>query len=260
MRILQITDCHVLPNGGPKVYGADTFRALQRVLTAALALDEPPDLIIATGDLSEDGSPDSYRRLRDAFLGAGLPVYVIPGNHDSSQQMDRCLIGAAVRMEAYVDIVPWRMVFLDSTVAGAAHGYLDDRELRRLDALLSEAPERPSVVAVHHSPIRPCPSSGCHLKNDFELIAVLDSHPNARVVLAGHSHQQLERQARYAALLTTPATSAECRHAQRGAPVDHEDFWASHEFDAARHAFRMLTLRSDGNVDTRIHWVVGDDE
>ena len=138
-------------------------------------------------------------------------------------------------MEPYVDIVPWRFVFLDSSVAGAAHGYLEDRELR------------------------PCPSTGCHLKNDDELIAVLDAHPNARIVLAGHAHQELERRGRYAALLTTPATSAQCRHAQRGVPVDHEDFWASHEFDADRHAFRMLTLRSNGEVDTTIHWASGDD-
>jgi 3',5'-cyclic AMP phosphodiesterase CpdA len=193
MRVLHITDCHVLPESGAKVYGVDTFRALQRVLTAALTLRNPPDLILATGDLSEDGSAGSYRRLRDALVGTGLPVYAIPGNHDSSQQMQRC------------------------------------------------------------------PSTGCHLKNDDELIAVLDSHPNARIVLAGHSHQELERRGRYAALLTTPATSAQCRHAQRGDPVDHEDFWASHEFDADKHAFRMLTLRSNGRVDTRIRWVSGDD-
>jgi Icc protein len=255
MRILQVTDCHLLPEVGAKIYGGDTFRSLNLVLRFALTMAEPPELIVATGDLSEDGSQRSYQRLRDVFLDAGLPVYVIAGNHDSVQEMRRSLIGGAIAMEPYLDVGSWRIVFLDSKVPGEPYGYLEDRELVRLEEMLSEDPKRPAIICLHHSPTRPCPSTGCHLQNDDELIKVLDSHANGRVVLAGHSHLELERRIRHASLLTTPATSSQCVHAQLGEPVDHEDFWASHEFDATWHGFRILTLHRDGQFDANVHWV-----
>src|SRR5215510_3999658 len=228
MRIFQITDCHLLPEVGARIYGADTFRSLGNVLQSALALPERPDLVVATGDLSEDGSDASYQRLRQLLLDAGLPVYVLAGNHDSVDAMRRSLIGGAIRVEPWLDVGAWRLVFLDSKVAGEPYGYLEKAELRRLDETLSADSDRPAVVCLHHSPIRPCPSTGCHLENDDEFIAVLDLHSNARAVLAGHSHVELERRIQHAILLTTPATSSQCVHAQSGEPVDHEDFWSSH--------------------------------
>ena len=256
MRVLQVTDCHVLSDIGAEIYGTDTYRSLGLVLASALALAEPPELILATGDLSEDGSEGSYRRLRDVLLSTGLPVYVIAGNHDSVRTMRHSLIGGAIAMEPHLDVGAWRILFLDSKVRGEPYGYLEDGELVRLEESLSEDPKRPVMVCLHHSPIRPCPTTGCHLKNDEELISVLDSHPNGRAVLAGHSHVELERRIRHATLLTTPATSSQCVHAQRGEAVDHEDFWASHEFDASRHGFRMITLHADGRFEVKVHWVL----
>jgi Icc protein len=258
MRIVQITDCHLLPEVGARVYGADTFRSLNRVLQSVLALAERPDLIVATGDLSEDGSDRSYQRLRQILVDAGLPVYVIAGNHDSVEVMRRSLIGGAIRMEPCMDVGAWRIVFVDSKVAGEPHGYLEKAELRRLGETLSADSERPAIVCLHHSPIRPCPSPSCRLKNDDELIAVLDLHANARAVLAGHSHLELERRIQHATLLTTPATSSQCVHAQAGEQVDHEDFWSSHRFDASRHGFRMLSLHADGRFESTVHWASHD--
>ena len=258
MRMLQITDCHLLPEAGGKIYGADTYRSLSSVLQSALALPERPDLIVATGDLSEDGSDDSYRRLRQLLLDVGLPAYVIAGNHDSVEAMRRSLIGGPIRMEPCVDLDGWRVVFLDSKVVGEPYGYLEKAELHRLAETLSADSERPAIVCLHHSPIRPCPSTGCHLKNDDELIAVLDLHANARAVLAGHSHLALERRIQHATLLTTPATSSRCVHAQTGESVDHEDFWSSHRFDASWHGFRMLSLHGDGRFESSVHWALRD--
>lgn len=255
MRILQVTDCHLLSDVGAEIHGADTFWSLELVLESALSLAEPPELIVATGDLSEKGCEGSYRRLREVFLDAGLPVYVIAGNHDSVQAMRRCLVGGAIAMVPYLDVERWRIVFLDSIIPGMPHGYLEHSELVRLEEMLSEDPKRPAIICLHHSPTRPCPSTGCHLKNDDELVGVLDNHPNGRAVLAGHSHLVLERRIRHAALLTTPATSSQCVHPKAGEGIDYEDFGASHEFDPSRHGFRMLTLHRDGRFDTHVHWV-----
>ena len=255
MRVLQITDCHLLSRTDARVYGTDTYRSLNLVLDAAFGLDEPPELVLATGDLSEDGSPGSYQRLRELLLESGVPTYVVAGNHDSVQGMKRFLVGGPISMEPQIDVGSWRAIFLSSKVEGEPFGYLDDAELLRLTQTLAEERDRPAVVCVHHSAIPPCPSTGCLLRNNEAFLAVIEAHHNARVVLAGHAHLELSQQSRTATLLTTPATSSQCAHAQLGAPVDHEDFWASHEFDPRQHGFRMLTLHEDGSFDTQVHWV-----
>lgn len=255
MRIAQVTDCHIVAEAGRRIYGADTFESLRAVLNEALALEQPPELIVATGDLSEDGSEGSYRRLRQLFVESTLPVYVIPGNHDSVTGIADFLIGGVVRTERMVDIGSWRIVFLNSKVEGEAYGYLKESELAALSGALSEDARRPTAICLHHSPTKPCPSSECHLRNEDVFIELLNRHDNARVVLAGHSHMELKRQVGHATLLTTPATSSQCRHAQAGQAVDHEGFSASHRFDPSIHAFRMLTLRSNGEFDTEVCWV-----
>src|SRR5882724_3280896 len=93
VRALQITDLHLLSEVGATIYGTDSFESLRAVLERALGLPAPPEIIVATGDLSEDGSAASYRRLRGLLLETGLPVHVLPGNHDSVIEMKRALIG-----------------------------------------------------------------------------------------------------------------------------------------------------------------------
>lgn len=254
-RLLQVTDCHLVSEAGREIYGVDPYRALQSVLRAALASAEPPELVVATGDLSEDGSEGSYRRLRALFLEAALPVYVIAGNHDSADAMRRLLPGGPIEWARCVDLPAWRLVLLDSTVPGEPHGYLSAAELDYLAGVLAQDPARPVVICLHHSPTRPCPHSGCHLRNDDELEALLDAHANARVVLSGHSHLELERRGRHTTFLTTPASCAQCSHAQPGEPVDHEDFGASHAYDARRQGCRLVTLHDDGRFEAEVRWL-----
>jgi hypothetical protein len=84
------------------------------------------------------------------------------------------------------------------------------------------------------------------------------SRTNARGVICGHGHLELERTAEHVKLFTTPSTCSQAWHAQLGDAVDHEQFWASHKFDPGRHSFRMLTLLPGGEIESTVHWVPGD--
>ena len=96
-KLMAVSDLHYLE---PSLYrGSDYFlRALRRgdgkatqygeELMAALyrtVLSERPDALIVTGDLAFNGEQLSHRALAEWFASveeAGIPVWVIPGNHD----------------------------------------------------------------------------------------------------------------------------------------------------------------------------------
>ena len=244
-----------MPEAGAEIYGADPFESLRRVLEAASRMREPPERVIATGDLAEDASPRSYERLRELLLATGLPTHVIPGNHDSLAGMRSSLVGGAIEMGHVVDLADWRLVLLDSQIAGRSEGRLARDQLQLLERSLRETPSRPALVALHHSPTRPCPYPGCHLENEADFLRRLAAHDNARVVIAGHSHTPIERCEQGVALLTTPSTCSQGWHAQAGESEDPDDFWACHRMDGSRHGFRMLSLAADGSFESELHWL-----
>lgn len=253
MRILQISDPHMVPGEGECIYGVDPWRSLERVL--AQAMDNAPELVLVTGDLAEGGDGPSYRRLGGLLRTLGLPVLVLPGNHDLPEPLAAELCDDRVTCPRTHDLGAWRLVLLDSRVPGASHGEVSTEERSRLEALLDTAADRFVLVALHHTPISPCPSLGCRLVGAGGLLEQLAGHGNVKAVVAGHAHTAAEAGFRGIRLLTTPSTCAEVRHAQAGACLDLEDFRATHSFDPARHGYRLLDLADDGSLATQVHWV-----
>src|SRR5690242_8860458 len=79
---------------GALAYGAvDTAACLERAVAALNALSPAPDLAIATGDLVDHGEAEEYAHLRALLAPLRMPVFVIPGNHDSRDGL-RAAFGA----------------------------------------------------------------------------------------------------------------------------------------------------------------------
>lgn len=253
MRVLHISDLHIVPEVGEEIYGVDSFVSLERVLTDGC--DADPDFIVATGDLTERGDTDSYRRLQELLLATGLPVFVIPGNHDSPSRIANDLCRDRVQLKDVHDQAGWRLVFLNSRVRGEPHGEISPDQQGLLQRSLLAAPELHALVALHHTPISPCPSFGCQLVGASEFLAQLSSQPNARAVISGHSHIAAEAGFQSLRVVTTPSTCAEAIHEPAGSCPDLVDFWASHRFSQARHGYRILELEPDGVFSSKVHWL-----
>ena len=102
LRIMVVSDTHYLAR--PLYEGSDLFLQAMRSgdgkvpqygeeLMAALletAADERPDALLITGDLTFNGEAASHRAMADwlrRFRDRGIPVWVIPGNHDINTPM-----------------------------------------------------------------------------------------------------------------------------------------------------------------------------
>lgn len=197
-RILQLTDLHVAAPGtlvsGVLDTGALLSTAIDRLLDRRDAL-EPLDAVLITGDLSDDGSAESYSLAREELDRLDLPLLVIPGNHDARETMRAAFADLPVIPD--FGLIDWSaevddtlVVGLDTLVEGQGGGRLRPESLAFLAETLAGAGSRPVVVALHHPPLR----TGIRfmdaigLENISELAPVLDSAKGGITIIAGHVH------------------------------------------------------------------------
>ena len=166
MRLIQISDPHIVARdheAPARVSGRlDTAAALERTVARIADLMGkvgPVEALLVTGDVTDDGAPDSYALFREIVAPLGLPLLAIPGNHDAREPMraafaDTGLMPEAGPLDWVHDLPGLRVVGLDTLIEGAGAGALAASSLYFLADALETAPDCPILVALHHPPFR----------------------------------------------------------------------------------------------------------
>jgi Icc protein len=237
--VLQLTDPHLF--AAPAVMlGVDTEASLRAVLAAIRRDHGNADLLLATGDLSHDGSELSYHRFAHAVTPLGMPVRCLPGNHDAPAALKRAL-GAWT--EPITDIGAWRVILLDSRADGSNAGHLERQQFELLDHALATAHGRPALVAMHHNAVQVNADwrDAMMLDNAPELFRHLTRWGNARILLWGHVHQHFDRRRGNVRLLATPSTCFQFTIRD-----------GRHRLDPQAPGYRWLKLYPDGSIATGV--------
>lgn len=242
LRLLQITDPHLMAHGDGALLGINTRESLCAVIAEALRNHGQPDLILATGDLSQDGSESAYRAFGEAMRPFTCEKAWLAGNHDDASLLYRMAseYGADQRQLLRGG---WNCVLLDSSVAGKVHGRLAREELEFLQRALAAEPERPALVALHHHPVTVGSEwmDRIGLRNREDFWAVIDRHPQVRLVLWGHIHQTFDGERKGVRLLATPSTCIQFAPGSREFAVE-----------ARAPGYRWLELAADGSIHTEV--------
>ncbi|MCS3844154.1 metallophosphoesterase [Microbacterium sp. AK031] len=210
LRILHLSDTHFSGDGGRHYGVVDTAEHLRRALSHVAHLTF--DLVVVSGDVSQDGSEASYRQIRDAVTTwtrarGARPVFAM-GNHDQRAAFRAVLgdgqpdadelqlpgIGLDRPVASVVEQDGWRVVVLDSSVPGAGYGRLESEQLAFLRETLADTVAHGTVVVVHHPPL--------HAQTDLLQALALDEHDgrefldivrdtDVRIVLSGHYHMPI---------------------------------------------------------------------
>lgn len=173
-RILHITDTHLAAPPALVSGVLDTAGLLRECVAAikvALPRIGPVDALLATGDLSDDGSPESYALFRDLVAPLDLPILPIPGNHDLREPMRTCfkdlgIFAKAGRLNWVRDVDGLRIVGIDTLIEGSGGGVVDDATLDFLDEAL--ATRGPVLLAMHHPPF----ASGISFMDEIGLAGI----------------------------------------------------------------------------------------
>ncbi|NBA93943.1 3',5'-cyclic-AMP phosphodiesterase [Pseudomonas sp. R5(2019)] len=246
--LVQLSDSHLFAEAQGTLLGMNTADSLSRVVDQVLAEQPRIDLVLATGDLTQDGTPASYQRFAAQSARLSAPVRWLCGNHDEPQAMAR-VGGAPVVLDPIVDLGNWRVVLLNSAITGAVPGYLDETQLERLTHSLEQAPERHHLICLHHQPvdIRCAWMAPIGLRNPDDLFAVLDRFPQVRAVLWGHIHQEWDQLRNGVRLLASPSTCVQF--------LPHSDDFKI-DVDQAP-GYRWLRLHTDGQLETGVSRISG---
>jgi 3',5'-cyclic AMP phosphodiesterase CpdA len=198
MLIAQLTDLHVRPVGEPANRVVETNAFAERALRAVASFRPRPDVVIITGDLTECGLDAEYANLASMLRHyLPMPVFVIPGNHDRREGLRHGLahLPGVTSDPQFVQYAaeghPVRLVMLDTLVPGAGHGELCAERLGFLERTLAAAPERPTIVAMHHPPFA-CGighMDRINLRNAEAFAAVIARHRQVERIICGHVHR-----------------------------------------------------------------------
>jgi 3',5'-cyclic AMP phosphodiesterase CpdA len=174
--------------------------------------DPRPDAVLLTGDLVDRGTPESYAMLRELLAPLTMPLFLIPGNHDERGALaqafpDHAHLPQGEFLHYAINRFPLRLVGLDTLVPGSTGGLTCRRRLAWLDAQLAAAPDRPTLVFMHHPPILTGIEGmdAIALNGAAELAAVIRAHPQVERVVAGHVHRSIH--ARFAGTVASIAPS-----------------------------------------------------
>jgi Icc protein len=239
LRIVQVSDCHLPREPETPYRGHHADRNLSSLLPAIRR--RQPDLLLLTGDISEDGSAAAYGRVAALMSTAGASVLALPGNHDDPTVMRRYFpLGPWDGPHVY-RARNWQLVLLDSTEPGCISGIFSDDVLQRLDQCLRLDEGRPTLLALHHQPV-PVNSPWIDrypLENAEAFWNLVDQHPQVRGITWGHVHQDFRSRRGAVELFGSPSTAA------NGLP-DRDSF----TLDLGGPACRWLELNPDGGIET----------
>lgn len=246
--VLQITDTHLGVEPNTPLLSMDTDDSLLAVLHLSGKVLPAPALMLATGDLSDQGALNAYFRLRDYTRSVCQHQFWLLGNHDHAETLRRATDDNKDLIRNDIRVGAWQIVMLNSQIPGQVGGRLGPRQLALLEEALQAGADAGlnTLVCLHHQP-EPVGSawidSQAVLDAD-EMFAVIEQYPNAKAVLWGHVHQEVDYLRKSVRMLATPSTCIQfARHS--------DDF----KVDDLPPGFRHLQLLPDGSINTQVYRV-----
>ena len=161
--------------------------------------EEPPDLIVITGDLTQRGRHWQFAAARDYLQKLPKPMVVIPGNHDVPlYDVAQRFVGGLARYRRYIsrELQPF---FVDQEIAvlglntarsaSFSNGRISHAQADAIRAIFSEVPlERLKILAIHHPVSAPPGEANLAVVGRAPLALRAISEAGVNLVLSGHHH------------------------------------------------------------------------
>lgn len=203
MRLVHISDLH--------------FGRHDAAVAAGLAADlsaQRPDLIVASGDFTQRGTPAEFEMARRFLDTVAAPLFAVPGNHDLGRNLFRRFLSPLGLYRRYIsaDIEPFRelggpggspiaLAGLNTTRRAFidrdwSNGSINPLQLRQLESTFAHAQhDALRIVVAHHpllTPLLPTLKPTQEVRRSALALEAF-AHLGVRLVLSGHFHLSFVR-------------------------------------------------------------------
>lgn len=249
VKIVQITDCHLGDLPGTALLGMDTDHSLQCVVNLVKEERGHIDLLLGTGDLSDQGANAAYHRLKEYFGQLTQHSFWLPGNHDAREELTAVCEGTR-HFANEVLVSGWQIILLDSQIPGEVGGELGAHQLTLLEQCLVRAAAAGlhTLICMHHQPVAVGSAwiDEQMVADADEFFKLIGQHSCVKGIVWGHVHQQIDGDWQGIALLATPSS---CVQFAPGA--------VEFKVDDQAPGYRWLDLHADGTIQTGVSRVHG---
>ena len=194
MKIIHLTDTHILGVDRGNLYGLDAALRLEKALKSINKHHADAEFIVITGDLVDTATEESYEVLSSILVQQTLPVYLMVGNHDNRKnflaQFPQFDAGEFVQysFEREGKI----FIFLDTLVEGERYGELCPKRLEWLWEKLDANKDKSVYIFMHHHPV-PCGLYEMDNMADFKTSKLfwelLEKYSGVKHIFFGHIHR-----------------------------------------------------------------------
>jgi len=241
LKVLQVSDSHVSADQEADYRGQNADRNLLKLLPSMC--DWGPDLVLLTGDVSEDATPAAYSRVSGMLGTLDVPLLALPGNHDDPVVMQDHFRQGPWDGPYALEMGPWLLVLMDSTVKGRISGSVDPEDLNRLDKVLKNSSAYFVLLALHHQPV-PVNAPWIDryaLENPDPFLQRAHHDQRIKCITWGHIHHDFRAERNGVKLLGSPSVVANSLPQTPRFSLDPEG-----------PSCRWLELYADGRVETGV--------
>jgi Icc protein len=243
MKIVQISDCHLFADNDKVGYNnINPFRSFEQILAECKA--QRPDVLLVTGDISGDGSGQSYQHFSQLVQEAqiGCRIGIIPGNHDNQKQLAFYVPEKYLWLHHPILVLPnqWHIHLLDTQYRHTI-GQLSKDNLNSLTKYINQHSSDFHLLAAHHHPIKCGGWMDKHeWTNSHDFNAVVANHQSIKGVIYGHIHSAIEQQIEQCLYMACPSTCWQFANQESFATTD------------LKPGYRVINLLENGQISTSI--------
>ena len=243
INVIQITDLHLYADRNKTANNINTFKSAQLVFETINADEVDFDMLILSGDLSDDESYESYENLKYLLRNFECPIYLMPGNHDSPQKIKSICNTKNLKSQNYKSIGKWGIFMFNTKKDNSPNGILHQNELVYFDKIMSDDENSFLLVMLHHHPILIGSDSmdKMIIENSSELLNRINNN-KIKGVGWGHIHNEISVNYNGAQLFSTPSTCYQAKPKSKKFLIDHSQ----------SPGYRIIRLKDDGVIDTEV--------
>ena len=244
IKLVHITDMHLSKSKESLYKEVNPFDSYNEVLTNIKKSNWKPDALIVTGDISNDGSIESYNNAFNEFISLKIPVLCIPGNHDCKENLITCLSeNISSRLQIISD---WVFIGLDTSLKENPSGFLNSNELSTLKTHIEKHCKKNIIICLHHQPVLINSKwiDDIGLENKEEFFEMIEKYKNIKGIFFGHIHQEFNSNINNISIYGTPSTCKQFKPRKK-----------KFELDVLPPAYRRIELSRNGTINSDVVWI-----